>query len=67
MARLPGRPHGKPMVTVFAGVEDVQAALDQAVSLGGAVVQPATEAPGVTLGLFADPQGNVVGVAAQHQ
>jgi uncharacterized protein len=57
---------GKPMVTVFAGVQDVQAALDQAVELGGTVVQPATEVPGVTFGLFADPQGNVVGVAAQH-
>jgi uncharacterized protein len=57
---------GKPMVTVFAGVQDVQTALDRAVELGGSVVQPATEVPGVTFGLFADPQGNVVGVAAQH-
>ena len=57
---------GNAMVTVFAGVADVQASLDQAVALGGAIVQPATEAPGVTFGLFADPQGNVVGLAAQH-
>ncbi len=55
---------GSPLVTVFAGVPDVQAALDKAVSLGGKVVQPATQAPGVTFGLFADPQGHVVGVAS---
>ena len=55
---------GSAMVTVFAGVADVQAALDKAVSLGGKVVQPATKAPGVTFGLFADPQGHVVGVAS---
>jgi uncharacterized protein len=56
---------GGQMVTVFAGVADVAAALEQAVSLGGKVVQPATSVPGVTFGLFADPQGNVLGVAAQ--
>lgn len=52
------------MVTVFAGVADVQAALDKAIGLGGTIVQPATRAPGVTFGLFADPQGHVVGVAS---
>jgi uncharacterized protein len=56
---------GAPMVTVFAGVENVEAALDQAVGLGATIVQPATKVPGVTFGLFRDPQGNVVGVAAQ--
>ena len=55
---------GKPMVTVFAGVADVAAALDRAVALGGTIVQPATKVPGVTFGLFADPQGHVVGVAS---
>ena len=55
---------GKPLVTVFAGVADVGAALDKAVSLGATIVQPATKAPGVTFGLFADPQGHVVGVAS---
>jgi predicted enzyme related to lactoylglutathione lyase len=56
---------GSSLVTVFAGVPDVQAALDKAVSLGGTVIQPAASAPGVTFGLFADPQGHVVGVASQ--
>jgi uncharacterized protein len=55
---------GSSLVTVFAGVPDVKAALDQAVALGGTIVQPATSAPGVTFGLFADPQGHVVGVAS---
>lgn len=56
---------GNQMVTVFAGVDDVAAALQQAVALGGTVVQAATSVPGVTFGLFTDPQGNVVGVASQ--
>lgn len=58
---------GKPMVTVFAGVADVKAALEKAVALGATIVQPATKAPGVTFGLFADPQGQVVGVASNDQ
>ena len=56
---------GAQMVTVFAGVENVEATLERAVALGGKVVQPATSVPGVTFGLFADPQGNVIGVASQ--
>ena len=56
---------GSAMVTVFAGVEDVTTALNRAVALGGSVVQPATSVPGGTFGLFADPQGNVVGLASQ--
>lgn len=56
---------GGQLVTVYAGVPDVTAALQQAVALGGSVVQPATQASGVTFGLFADPQGNIVGVASQ--
>ena len=44
------------MVTVFAGVANVADALNRAVALGGRIVQPATQAPGVTFGLFADPK-----------
>lgn len=54
---------GAPMVTIYAEVEDLEASLAKAVSLGGVIVQGPTEVPGVTIGLFADPQGNVVGVA----
>ena len=58
---------GEPMVTVFAGVPDVQVALDRAISLGATIVQPLTRAPGVSYGLFKDPQGQVVGVAANDK
>ncbi len=58
---------GEAMVTVFAGVANVPEALDRAVALGGRIVQPATQAPGVTFGLFADPQGHVVGVASNDE
>lgn len=56
---------GEPMSVFFAGVEDVDASLRRAVELGGSVVQPATKVPGVTFGILADPQGRIVGVAAQ--
>ena len=32
--------------------------------LGGKTIQPAQQVPGVTFGAFADPQGHIVGVAA---
>lgn len=54
---------GEPLVTVYAEVDDIEASLAKVVSLGGTVVQSPTEVPGVTIGLFADPEGNVVGVA----
>ena len=56
---------GSDLVTVFIGVEDVEASLRAAERLGGTIVQPATKVPGVTFGLFADPAGHVVGLAAQ--
>lgn len=50
-------------VTFYVEVPDVEAALQQAESLGGSrVMGPATIAEGVTLGQFADPEGNVVGL-----
>jgi predicted enzyme related to lactoylglutathione lyase len=50
-------------VTVYVQVPDPQAALDRAEQLGGKTVMPVTEIPGaVTMALFADPDGNVVGV-----
>ena len=47
---------GEALVTFFVGVEDVAATLEAAAAHGG---------PGVTFGLFADPHGQVVGVASQ--
>lgn len=55
---------GDAMVTIFAGVANVAESLERAVALGGRIVQPATSVPGVTFGLFADPQGHVVGLAS---
>jgi predicted enzyme related to lactoylglutathione lyase len=61
-----GTPQGGDAMTVFfVGVADVEESLRRAEELGGRVVQPATSVPGVTFGLLADPQGRVVGVAAQ--
>ncbi len=54
---------GKPRSTVYAQVSDLQATLDHAVAMGGTVVMAPMEIPGsVTLALFADPDGNVVGI-----
>ena len=55
---------GNGHVTFFVGVQDVAAALAQAASLGATVVVPATHVPGVTFGLFADPEGHVIGVSS---
>lgn len=56
---------GEPLVTFFVGVQDVAATLEAAAAQGGRVIQQATSVPGVTFGLLADPQGQVVGVASQ--
>jgi hypothetical protein len=54
---------GKPRTSVYAQVPDLQATLDKVVALGGSVVMPPTEIPGVTtLALFSDPAGNVFGL-----
>jgi uncharacterized protein len=58
------RPGAEDEVLFFVGVEDVAATLARAEALGGTIVQPAQEVPGVTFGVFADPLGHKVGVAA---
>jgi predicted enzyme related to lactoylglutathione lyase len=55
---------GGEAVLFFVGVENVEATLARAEQLGGTTIQPAQSVPGVTFGVFADPQGHVVGVAA---
>ena len=55
------------MVTFYVQVEDPQAALDKAESLGGKTVLPVMTIPDtVTLALFADPEGHVVGLVARE-
>jgi predicted enzyme related to lactoylglutathione lyase len=56
---------GSPLVTFFVGVEDIDAAIAQAVDLGGTLVQGTTRVPGVAFALIADPAGQVVGLAQQ--
>ena len=54
---------GDGHLTFYVGVDDPQAYLDKAESLGGRTVAPVTEIPNmVTFALIADPEGNVVGV-----
>jgi predicted enzyme related to lactoylglutathione lyase len=55
---------GSDLAVFFVGVADVEATINKAVELGGTLIQPAVSVPGVTFGLFADPEGHVVGVAA---
>jgi uncharacterized protein len=56
-------PDGGPgHVTFYVSADDPQAILDRVGELGGSTVMPVTELPMVTFGLFADPEGHVVGV-----
>ena len=50
-------------LTFYVQVDDLQAYLDKAESLGGKTIMPPTEVPDqVTFALFSDPQGNTVGI-----
>lgn len=54
---------GGPRTTIFVEVDDPQKYLDKAVAQGGKVVVPVTVVPDmVTFGMFADPDGKVIGV-----
>jgi predicted enzyme related to lactoylglutathione lyase len=58
-------PEGAGYATFYAEVDDVQAALDKAQSLGGRpVVGPMQVPNGPVVGMFADPEGHTVGVYA---
>ena len=50
-------------VTIFVQVDDLQAYLDRAESLGGKTILPPTVIPNtVTLAMFSDPEGNITGM-----
>jgi uncharacterized protein len=51
-------------VLFFVAVEDVAATLSRAEELGGTIVQPVQQVPGVTFGVLADAHGHRIGVAA---
>ena len=56
-------PEGNGHVTFYVGTDDPQATLDKAEQLGGRTILPVTELPEVTIALFADPEGHVIGLA----
>jgi len=54
---------GEGHVTFYVSVEDVEAALQKAESLGGSRVMGPMQVPeGPELGLFKDPEGHTIGV-----
>jgi uncharacterized protein len=54
---------GQPMVTIYVEVEDLDATLKAAESLGGKTILPPSDVPGgPRLAQFADPDGNVIGL-----
>jgi len=64
---IPGGVGGAPKgnawsVTFYTETPDVTASLSKAAALGGKIVMPRTELPGAIIGLFADPEGHVLGL-----
>jgi predicted enzyme related to lactoylglutathione lyase len=52
--------------TFYVDVDNVEAALSKAEQLGGQrLMGPENVMEGLTIGLFTDPEGHIVGVAAQ--
>jgi predicted enzyme related to lactoylglutathione lyase len=53
----------EPMVTIYVEVEDLDVTIKTAESLGGKTILPPSDVPGgPRLALFADPDGNVIGL-----
>lgn len=56
-------PDGQTMVNIYVEVDDPQAYLNRVEQSGGKTVMPVTEIPNmVTFAMFADPDGNIVGL-----
>ena len=55
-------PGTRSWVTFYTETSDVTASLQKAVALGGKVITPRTVLPDVTLGIFEDPEGHVLGL-----
>lgn len=54
---------GEPRVTVYIAVDDPQRYMEAAIKAGATELMPVTTImPGVTIGLFADPAGNCIGI-----
>ena len=56
--------NGGVYVAVYAQVDDPQAYLDKAVSMGATEIVGVTEVPGmpIVIAMFADPDGNCIGL-----
>jgi hypothetical protein len=58
------QPGGSPTTVIYVEVDAIQPFLDKAVSMGGKVVMERTVLPGmVSFAQFADPDGNIIGLA----
>jgi len=58
-----GQDPSQSYVTVYVEVDDLQATLDKAESLGGKTVMPPMDVPeGPTIAMFTDPEGHVMGL-----
>jgi len=63
-----GDPHFAAGVTIYVQVEDPQAYLTRIESMGGKALMMPMEIPGdVTMALFSDPEGNVIGLVKGSQ
>ena len=59
--------HDQTNVIIYIPVDDPAAALQKVQSAGGTVIQDVTVIPGmVTMALFQDPAGNVMGLVASE-
>jgi predicted enzyme related to lactoylglutathione lyase len=59
----PSQPGQGPMVTFYVQVDDLAATLKKAEQMGGKTIMPPTDIPGmVSMAMFADPDGNVIGL-----
>ncbi len=53
---------GGNRVTIYTAVDDLQAYLDKAISLGAEMMMPPTDMGTVQIAIFRDPAGNVAGL-----
>ncbi|MEX0785346.1 MAG: VOC family protein [Dehalococcoidia bacterium] len=54
---------GQSHVTFYVEVDDLQAYLDKAESMGGKTIAPPMDVPGgPTIAMFADPEGHTIGM-----
>jgi uncharacterized protein len=61
-------PQGQSYATFYVEVDDVKAALDKAEGLGGKTVVPAMDVmEGLQIGIFTDPESNMIGLVKSQR